>query len=113
MRLKIVLFVLALLLDGVGDEQAGVLLLIQQHHGSQISHSLLTVAWAGYHPNTLHLVGGTTTPLNEKLRETLIVLMPLGRFSVGGQAQLQSRSPEAGRDSVAQLQCPPLWTHRL
>lgn len=61
-RLQIFQFGLYLLLDGVGDEQAGVLLFIQQHHGSQISHTLLAVARAGYHPNTLHLVGRATSP---------------------------------------------------
>lgn len=54
---------LDLLLDGVGDEQAGVLLLIQQHHGSQVSHSLLAVARAGDHANALHLGGNTRTML--------------------------------------------------
>lgn len=52
---------MSLLLDGVGHEQTGVLLLIKQHHGSQISHTLLAVAGAGYHPNTLHLEGTATT----------------------------------------------------
>lgn len=52
-----------LLLDGVSDEQAGVLLLIQQHHGSQVSHSLLAVTWAGDHAYALHLGDTTTTML--------------------------------------------------
>lgn len=49
-------FGLFLLLNGVGDEQAGVLLLIQQHHGSQVSYAFFTVARASNHPNALHLV---------------------------------------------------------
>lgn len=74
-------FGLLLLLDGVSDEQAGILLLIQQHHGSQVSDTLLTVARAGYHPNTLHLARRPTTPLNTTVLEILILLMPLGKFS--------------------------------
>ncbi len=83
---------LSLLLDGVGDEQAGVLLLIQQHHGSQISHTLLAVARAGNHPNTLHLVGRATTPLNVKLFEILTLLMPKGNFLLIARSKRRSGS---------------------
>lgn len=56
----------SLLLDGVGDEHAGVLLLIQKHHGSEISYAFLAVARAGDHPHTLHL-GREISPRLERL----------------------------------------------
>ena len=74
---RLVQLELSLLLDGVGDEQAGVLLFVQQHHGSQVSHPLLTVAGAGDHPNALHLTRRATTPLHVKLLQKPIAPMSL------------------------------------
>lgn len=44
-----------ILLDRVGDQKAGVLLLVKEHHGTQVTDPFLAVSRAGYHVYALHL----------------------------------------------------------
>lgn len=53
-----------LLFDGVGDEKAGILFFIKQHHSSQVTNALFIIPWTGNQSNTLHLQVNKTSPIN-------------------------------------------------
>ena len=52
------------LLHGVGDEHMHVLPLVQQHHGSEVAHSLVCVLRRSYQLETLQLRERDTVQLN-------------------------------------------------